>query len=593
MIKLATVFSGIGAIEHALDRMGLKHQIVFACDNGDVDILSKKVAVNIDEVGAELKQLKKDIHAIGLDGEMEDLYKMQLVGMLHEALIEYETTLKCIQDIPKHESKISALLAEIIEMTGLKVARKKEYTKFASELLCGTAAQRQLKELQVILKISNDFKKDNSLEQLGATDQFTSRDGIEWRLISAELKLLYDFLEEHHGKAIIRKVQDLAQRAGQLHEKINYMATQKELEAIGDDWTAKKKYVDSLYAGLESRNKVKQSYMANYNLPEEHFHWNVAFLDGRQYTGKVDLFVGGSPCQSFSLVGKQRGLDDTRGTLFYEYARLIDEIRPKVFIYENVRAVISHDGGKTWAKMKEVFQELGYSFSWTVLNAKNYGVPQNRERLFAVGIRNDLKQEVEFTFPAPIPLEKKMKDFLMDNAPGGYFLPKKGVEFVTMEKNLAKKFTQIDGEVQLCQKKNQQFNWHGDFVFQSEEDAKAYDIPDLEKYFLSEKVRKYVLSSGTKNFYSKPAIDLEIARPLLTTMHKMHRAGVDNYVTTQGRLRKLTPRECLRLMGFSDTFKIVVSDTSMYQQAGNSIVVDVLIAIMRQVLLSCPQIEED
>jgi DNA (cytosine-5)-methyltransferase 1 len=93
-----------------------------------------------------------------------------------------------------------------------------------------------------------------------------------------------------------------------------------------------------------------------------------------------------------------------------------------------------------------------------------------------------------------------------------------------------------------------------------------------------------VLASGTKNFYSKPKTDLEVARPLLTTMHKMHRAGVDNYVTTDGRLRKLTPRECLRLMGFSDRFKIVVSDTSMYQQAGNSIVVDVLISIMTQIL---------
>ena len=111
-------------------------------------------------------------------------------------------------------------------------------------------------------------------------------------------------------------------------------------------------------------------------------------------------------------------------------------------------------------------------------------------------------------------------------------------------------------------------------------------MKDLEKYFLSEKVEKYVLSSGTKGFYSKPKTDLEIARPLLTTMHKMHRAGVDNYVTTQGRLRKLTPRECLRLMGFCDSFKIEVSDTAMYQQAGNSIVVDVLIAIMKQILKS-------
>ena len=120
-------------------------------------------------------------------------------------------------------------------------------------------------------------------------------------------------------------------------------------------------------------------------------------------------------------------------------------------------------------------------------------------------------------------------------------------------------------------------------MFQSEEEAKKNNIPELEKYFLSEKVKKYVLSTGTKNFYSKPKIDLDIARPLLTSMHKMHRAGIDNYVTTQGRLRKLTPRECLRLMGFSDNFKIVVSDTAMYQQAGNSIVVDVLIAILKQI----------
>lgn len=234
--------------------------------------------------------------------------------------------------------------------------------------------------------------------------------------------------------------------------------------------------------------------------------------------------------------------------------------------------------------MQEVFNELGYAFSWDVLNAKNYGIPQNRERLFVVGIRNDILLNEQFVFPEPIPLTKTMKDFLIDNAPGGYFLPKKGVEFVTLEKNLSKKFTQIDGDIQLCQKKNQQFNWHGDFVFQSEEEAEKKGIPDLEKYFLSEKVRKYVLSSGTKNFYSKPAVDLDIARPLLTTMHKMHRAGVDNYVTTQGRLRKLTPRECLRLMGFSDSFKIVVSDTSMYQQAGNSIVVDVLISIMTSII---------
>lgn len=594
MIRLATVFSGIGAIEHALQRMNIEHEIVFACDNGDVEILTKKIGMNLDDIGAELESLRGVIASIQFNDEVEDLYKDQLINMLREASAEYANVIATVSAIETSEGTIAEdTLKRILDMNGVKASRVKEYTKFLAEIGQGSQEQSKLRELQIMLEISNDFKKDNDLEDRGKDMEFKSTDNIDWRSISEMVKILYDQLETDDGKKIIRRVQDLSQRTSQLHEKINYMREQKKLEAMGNDWKARKEYVDSLYAGQEKRNKVKQSYMANYKISEDNYHWNVAFLNGKQYAGKVDLFVGGSPCQSFSLVGKQRGLEDTRGTLFYEYARLIDEIKPKVFIYENVRAVTSHDGGKTWKKMQEVFQELGYSFSWTLLNAKNYGIPQNRERLFVVGIREDMLGEVPFEFPAAIPLEKKMKDFLMDNAPGGYFLPRKGVEFVTMEKNLVKRFTQIDGEVQLCQKKNQQFNWHGDFVFQSEEEAMANNIPDLEKYFLSEKVEKYVLATGTKNFYSKPKTDLDVARPLLTTMHKMHRAGVDNYVTTDGRLRKLTPRECLRLMGFSDSFKIVVSDTSMYQQAGNSIVVDVLIHIMEQIIKSCPRISEE
>ncbi len=140
----------------------------------------------------------------------------------------------------------------------------------------------------------------------------------------------------------------------------------------------------------------------------------------------------------------------------------------------------------------------------------------------------------------------------------------------------------------LCQKANQQYNWHGDFIFKSASendfDDFVFDVSKVEeKYYLSEKVSAYVLAGGTKKFKTSTKTDLEVARPLLQTMHKMHRAGVDNYVThNKGRIRKLTPRECLRLMGFRDEFKIAVSDTQMYRQAGNSIVVDVLIAILKQ-----------
>lgn len=584
MLKLATVFSGIGAIEHALDRMKIEHEVVFACDNGDLDIFAKKIDVNIDEIGQELQKLSKSIYSIFADKDHEDLYKMQLNGMLEEAKKEFEALTNYLDEVQFDVEKVEAILDAILDNIELKKIRAREYGKLSKQLLIGSLVNRKFVAMQATVKLINDFKKENSFVNLENGGEFISSDGTEWGNVVNKLYESYRQLEDINGKKIVRKAQDLSQRAGQLHEKITYMNIQKQLEALGDDWDKRKEVVDLLYKDVWKRNKVKQSYLANYKLAERDFHWNVAFLDGKEYAEKVDLFVGGSPCQSFSLVGKQRGLDDTRGTLFYEYARLVDEIRPKVFIYENVRAVTSHDGGKTWSKMQEVFLELGYTFSWKVLNAKNYGIPQNRERLFVVGIRKDLENCENFEFPKEIPLKRVMKDFLIDNAPGGYFLPKKGAEFVTMEKNLSKRFTQIDGEIQLCQKKNQEFNWHGDFVFQSEAEAKEKNIPDLEKYFLSEKVRKYVLSTGTKNFYSKPEIDLEIARPLLTSMHKMHRAGVDNYVTTDGRLRKLTPRECLRLMGFSDEFKIVVSDTAMYQQAGNSIVVDVLIHIMKSIL---------
>ena len=315
---------------------------------------------------------------------------------------------------------------------------------------------------------------------------------------------------------------------------------------------------------------VKQSYAANYDVEKLRWFDLVQSIDGTQFENKIDLFVGGTPCQSFSMVGKRRGLEDVRGTLFYEFARLIKEMRPKAFIFENVKGLLSHDSGATWKVIQKTFDTLGYTYYSQVLNAKNYGVPQHRERLFVVGFRDKKK----FEFPSPIELNRAMQDLLDDSTDSKYYLPKKGIEFVTKQKNLDKRYTQINGDVALCQKANQQFNWHGDFVF---EPVGHVD----EKYFLSSKVAKYVLATGTKNFYSEPKTDLEVARPILATMAKMHRAGVDNYITRDGRIRRLTPRECLRLMGFDDTFKIAVSDTQMYRQAGNSIVVDVLIHILR------------
>lgn len=343
----------------------------------------------------------------------------------------------------------------------------------------------------------------------------------------------------------------------------------------------KKQYIDALYSKSKKRNFVRETYLSNYDIDDNRFFQDVRFIDGFDFRNEVDLFVGGSPCQSFSLVGKRGGFDDARGTLFYEFARLIDEIRPKVFIYENVKGVLSHDKGNTWKVMQNIFNKLGYSWHYQVLNSKNYGVPQNRERLFIVGFRDEKFGE-NFSFPNTIDLESTMADYLESNVSEKYYLGTKGINFVIDQKNIDKRYTQINGKISLCQKANQQFNWHGDFRFEPVDSTEGSTIN--EKYFLSDKLVNYVMSSGTKNFYSKPQIDLEIARPLLSSMTKMHRAGVDNYVTTQGRIRKLTPRECLRLMGFCDSFKIVTSDTQTYRQSGNSIVVDVLMFLLLQII---------
>ncbi len=320
---------------------------------------------------------------------------------------------------------------------------------------------------------------------------------------------------------------------------------------------------------------VKESFFANYEIEEKNWFNDVQKINGTKFKNKVDLLVGGAPCQSFSMVGKRLGLKDTRGNLTLHFIKKINEIKPKVFIFENVRALLSVDNGEAWKIIYNKFKQTGYTFYYDKLNAKDFGIPQNRERLFVIGFKN--KQN--FLFPQPIKLKNSMQDFLEGQFDKKFYLPPKGVAFVTKNKNLKKRYTQVNGKIALCQKRNQQFNWHGDFV--------QVKKSNIKKYILSDKVKKYVLSSGTKGFYSKPEIDLEIARPLVSTMHKMHRSGVDNYISLKkGKIRKLTPRECLRLMGFPDTFKQVVSDTQLYRQTGNSIVVNIIIALLKEMDIS-------
>lgn len=320
----------------------------------------------------------------------------------------------------------------------------------------------------------------------------------------------------------------------------------------------KKEYVDKLYSSKSRKqNYVKQSYIANYKIKEEDFHLDIRLLDGRDYKNKIDLLVGGSPCQSFSSVGFRGGLEDVRGTLFYEYARIIQEVQPKVFIYENVRGLTTHDNGNTWKKMKKVFTDtLHYNISEPqVLNAADYGIPQNRRRLFVIGIRKDLTTK-EFVYPKEIGIEN-LKFYMQDILENNCKYEESGKNFTYSKKNGNIILKKVPGEVD-------------------------------KKYTLTPKVRDYVLKSGTKGFKTSTQTDMKIARTLLRTMTQHHRAGVDNYITISENdkekvIRSLTERECLRLMGFPDSFKIVVSTQQMMKQAGNSIVVDVMMAVLREI----------
>ncbi len=291
-------------------------------------------------------------------------------------------------------------------------------------------------------------------------------------------------------------------------------------------------------------NLMEKSYKANYKIGENAFFQDIRYLDGTQFYNQVDLLVGGSPCQAFSCNGKRGGFDDTRGTLFYEYARLIKQTQPKCFIFENVRGMLNHDKGRTWETIKNVFNELNYDIhiqtkngkEQPILNASDYGIPQLRMRLYVVGIRKDLKLNEQFSFPEPIPLETTIHDYLDKYVPAKYYLAQKGFEFVTTHPSRA----QVGIPVMTCQKANQQFNWNGTFIFEP---------LDKNKH----------------------------------TSEILQRAYVGDWNNQTGVIRMFTPRECLRLMGFPDSFKIVVNDNMMWRQSGNSIVVNVLERIVEQI----------
>ena len=253
-----------------------------------------------------------------------------------------------------------------------------------------------------------------------------------------------------------------------------------------------------------------------------------------------DVLLAGFPCQPFSMMGAKKGFEDERGTLFFSIETLLRKHNTKIIVLENVKNLEIHDGGRTFQKIKNILEEkLGYIIFYSILNSQDYGVPQTRRRLFIVGFKKEYyyNHNIEFKFPPnPVVNNYVVQDIL--------------------DKNVDKRF------------------------------------------FLSEKVKKTVMSTGTKNYVSKPKIDLKIARPLCATMHKMHRASQDNYYTDNinrkkfidnddrpiSNIRMLTPNECRKLQGFPSDWIQVVSNLQSYRQFGNAVTVNVAYHVAMEIV---------
>lgn len=241
-----------------------------------------------------------------------------------------------------------------------------------------------------------------------------------------------------------------------------------------------------------------------------------------------DILVGGFPCQAFSQAGKKQGFNDTRGTLFFEIARIIKDKQPKAFLLENVRNLLSHDKGKTFDVIKTTLEELGYEVKYTLFKAKDFGVPQNRERIYIIGFNKEkIKNYKKFSMPDPPYLKTCVGDIL--------------------EKNVDEKYTISDK------------------LWQGHQRRKAEHIEKGNGFGYS--------LFNAKSMYTN------------TISARYYKDGSEILIEQSDRNpRKITPREAARLQGFPEEFIIPVSDTQAYKQFGNSVAVPVIHAIAEQII---------
>lgn len=253
-----------------------------------------------------------------------------------------------------------------------------------------------------------------------------------------------------------------------------------------------------------------------------------------------DILLAGFPCQAFSMAGQRKGFNDTRGTLFFDVARIIKYHKPKVVFCENVKNLLNHDRGRTFKVIKNVMEELGYIVYYKILNSKNFGVPQNRERIYIVAFRKDINHGF-FNFPEETDSTKTIRDIMED-------------------KEVSPKYYLSTVYLESLRRHKQRHESKGNGF--------GYEIRDIDS------IAGAIVCGGMGR-----ERNLIIDNRLTDFVPVTHIKGDIN----REFIRKMTPREWARLQGFPDTYKMVVADTHLYKQFGNSVTVPVIRAIAENI----------
>lgn len=268
---------------------------------------------------------------------------------------------------------------------------------------------------------------------------------------------------------------------------------------------------------------AQDTYKANFgDMPEG----DITKVDERSIPDH-DILCAGFPCQPFSISGKQKGFEDSRGTLFFDVARIVKEKKPKIVFMENVKNFATHDNGHTLDVVKRTMEELGYTFNQKVLSAVDYGVAQKRERIYMICFRNDLNVD-SFKYPEPIKLNKHVEDYLIKD-----------------ENELKKLYVE---------RKDMHLHYSNDDTYSD----KSIRLGTVNKGGQGERI------------YSTKGIAITLSANGGGVFAK-----TGGYLVN-GKTRKLHPRECARIMGYPDSYKICNNMNEAYKQFGNSVVIDVL-----------------